>query len=62
MQLPYTNSNLLLWLDPSERFVYKDSSKKVSSVLNRVNGIPLIQNTFSKQPIWDATTITRIYF
>lgn len=56
MKLPYTPSSLVLWLDPAEKFVQRDSNNKVLSVLNRVNGNPIIQTTAAAQPTWSATS------
>jgi len=50
MQLPQTSNPLLFWMDPSEKFVYKDSSNKITSILNRVNGERILPPTIG--PTW----------
>lgn len=60
MRLPYTPSNLALWLDPQEKQVYKDSNNKVYSVLNKVNGKPIVQANPAAQPTWSETSFNGV--
>lgn len=57
MQLPYLSSSLLVWIDPSEKFVNKNVSRKTLSVLNRVNGNPVRQLSEERKPTWSPTAI-----
>lgn len=57
MQLPYLSSNLLVWIDPAEKFVNKTLSQKTLSVLNRINGNPARQFTEDKKPLWNKGAI-----
>lgn len=51
MQLPYTSNDLLFWLDPARKFVSKDSSNRILSILNRVDGNLILPNT-ATGPTW----------
>lgn len=57
MQLPYLSSNLIAWLDPSERYINKNASLKVVSAINRVSGSSARQLVESKKPLWSATVL-----
>lgn len=51
MQLPRTTNSLLYWMDPSEKFITKNSSNKVLAVANRTNG-ELAIPSFGFEPLW----------
>lgn len=52
MNLPYTSGSLLFWLDPSEKFVYRDASNKVTSMIDRVNESVALSPTVASRPTW----------
>lgn len=56
MQLPITSNSLLFWLDPAEKFVMRDSTNKLISVLNRVDGLPILPNSVTP-PTWVDNSI-----
>lgn len=49
MQLPYTSNSLLAWIDPSEKYILRDRSNNLISVVERLSGIPLTSDT---APTW----------
>lgn len=51
MQLPYTSNSLLAWIDTSEKYVLRDSSNNLVSVVERLSGIPLTSDT-GAAPTW----------
>jgi len=57
MQLPHLSSKLLVWCDPSERFVLKNKENQVLSVLNRINGHAIRQLNPDKKPLWNRNCI-----
>lgn len=57
MQLPINLNNLLIWVDPSEKYIYRNyTTNKVSAVKNRIkNGLPIAQSNPTLQPTWNST-------
>lgn len=49
MQLPITSNSLLFWLDPSEKYVLRNRSNSLISVVERLSGVPLTSDT---APTW----------
>lgn len=47
----------MLWLDTAEKFVVKDSSNNVTTILDRISGVPIIQSTKALQPVWTPNAI-----
>lgn len=56
MQLPIKDS-LLFWCDPSERFVFRDSSNKITSVIEKVSDKPLLPASTAAAPTWVANVV-----
>jgi uncharacterized membrane protein YeaQ/YmgE (transglycosylase-associated protein family) len=52
MQLDYNVSGLSLWIDPSEKFVNRDTSNGVISIIERATGQVITQPTASARPTW----------
>lgn len=52
MNLPITSTSLLFWMDPSERFVARDSSNKITSVVERISGSPILPRSSATSPTW----------
>lgn len=57
MTLPYTSNSLLFWMDCAEKFVTRDSSNKIISIVNRVDGNPIVPQTNISQPTWVDNSI-----
>lgn len=52
MNLPFTSTSLLFWMDPSERFVARDSSNKITSMIERISGSPIRPRASATSPTW----------
>lgn len=57
MSLPMSSNSLLFWMDPLERFVNRDSSNKVNSVVERVSGGAILPYSGTSRPIWKDNII-----
>jgi hypothetical protein len=56
MQLPYTSNSLLAWIDPSEKYVLRDKSNNLISVVERLSDIPLTSDV-GAAPTWADNVI-----
>lgn len=57
MNLPLTSTSLLFWCDPSERFVFRDSNNKITSVIEKMSDKPLLPASTSTAPTWVANVV-----
>lgn len=57
MQLPLTSNSLLFWLDPSEKFVALGPNNRITSIVDRLSGIPLFADNPVSFPVWSDNNI-----
>lgn len=50
--LPVSSNPLLFWMDPLEKFVDRDSTNKVNSVVERVTGGAILPYSGTSRPTW----------
>lgn len=52
MPLPHTTNYPLIWVDAAEKFVNKDASNNVVSIINKINEGLILPETAASVPQW----------